>query len=73
MPELQKEVVERLIAQNAKSLVVLRAQLSDFEVRPNTNRDITRQEIQRLKAWIKERESLEIDLNDFRAGKRDWI
>jgi hypothetical protein len=73
MPESQNVVVERLIAQNAKALIVLRTQLYDFEVIPGTNHDSTRQEIQRLKLWIKERESLETDLNDLRMGKRDSI
>jgi hypothetical protein len=73
MPESQNVVVERLIARNAEALVVLRTQLHDFEVQPGSNRASTQQEIQRLKLWIKERESLEIDLNDLRMGRRDWI
>jgi hypothetical protein len=69
----QNVVVERLITQNARALVILRMQLRDYEVRPGANPDFTRQEIQRLKVWIKERESLGIDLNDFRIGKRPTI
>jgi hypothetical protein len=69
----KREIIKRLIAQNIKELNALREQLCQFEAHPGANPGATQQEIQRLKAWIGERENLETDMNDLIMGKRDSI